>query len=83
MTDMSVWSSSTSEAKKIKRVAPECVFAFRDVHSDEIGYQSVSKPLEDIVEETGAIVTTLVPGQYKPTATEAKTHTILGWPLHF
>ena len=67
----------------MKRVAPECVCAYRDVHSDEIGYQSVSKSLEDIVEETGAMVTTLVPEQYKPTATEAKTHSILGGPLHF
>lgn len=78
----SVWASNTSEAKKMKSVAPASVFAFRDAHSDEIGYQTVSKPLEDIVKETGAIVTTLVPEQYKPTAVEAKTHTILGRPLY-
>ena len=64
----SVWASNTSEAKKMKSVAPASVFTFRDVHSDEIGYQTVSKPLEDIVKETGAIVTTLVPEQYKPAA---------------
>lgn len=78
----SVWASSTSEAQEMKRVAPASVFAFRDAHSDEIGYQTVSKPLEDIVKDTGAIVTTLVPEQYKPTATEAKTHSILGRPLY-
>lgn len=51
----SVWTSSTSEAKKMKSVAPASVFAFRDAPSDEIGYQTVSKPWEDIVKETGAI----------------------------
>lgn len=45
----------------MKSVTPATVFAFKDAHSDEIGYQTVSKPLEDIVKETGAIVTTLVP----------------------
>lgn len=78
----SVWASSTSEAKKMKSVAPASVFAFRDAHSDEIGYQTVFKPMEDIVKETGNIVTTLVPEQYKPTAVEAKTHSILGRPLY-
>ena len=34
------------------------------------------------MKETGAIVTTLVPEQYKPTAVEAKTHGILGRPLY-
>lgn len=67
----------------MKRVAPASVFAFRDAHSDEIGYQTVSQPLEEIVKETGAIVTTLVPAeQYKPTAGEAKSHNILGRPLY-
>ena len=64
----------------MKSVTPASVFAFRDAHSDEIGYQTVSKPTEDIVKETGNIVTTLVPEQYKPTAVEAKTHSILGRP---
>lgn len=45
----------------MKSVTPATVFAFKDAHSDEIGYQTVSKLLEDIVKETGAIVTTLVP----------------------
>ena len=66
----------------MKSVTPASVFAFRDAHSDEIGYQTVSKPMEDIVKETGNIVTTLVPEQYKPTAVEAKTHSILGRPLY-
>ena len=77
----SVWASSTSEAQKMKSVTPATVFAFRDAHSDEIGYQTVSKPLEDM-KETGAIVTALVPEQYKPTPVEAKTHSILGRPLY-
>lgn len=77
-----VWASSTNEAREMKSVAPASVFAFRDAHSDEIGYQTVSQPLEEIVKETGAIVTTLVPEQYKPTATEAKSHSILGHPLY-
>ena len=66
----------------MKSVTPATVFAFKDAHSDEIGYQTVSKPLEDIVKETGAIVTTLVPEQYKPTAVKAKTHGILRRPLY-
>ena len=66
----------------MKSVDTPSVFAFRDAHSDEIGYQTVSKPLEDIVKDTGAILTTLGPEQYKQTAVEAKTHTILGRPLY-
>ena len=61
---------------------PCSVFAFRDAHSDEICYQTVSKPLEDIIKECEAIVTTLIPEQYKPTSTEAKSHSILGRPLY-
>ena len=74
----SVWASSTVEATKMKAVAPARVFAFRDAQFDEVAYQTVSKPLEDVVRECVAIVTTLTPEQYKPTAVEAKTHTILG-----
>jgi len=66
----------------MKPVTPASVFAFRDAHSDEICYQSVSQPLEDIIKECEAIVTTLIPEQYKPTATEAKSHSILGRPLY-
>ena len=77
-----VWASSNNEARKVKSVAPASVFTFRDAHSDENGYQTVSQPLEEIVKETGAIVTTLVPQQYKPTAKEAKSHSILGRPLY-
>ena len=42
----------------------------------------MSKPLEDVVKECGAMVTTLVPEQYKPTAIEAKTHNIMGQPWY-
>ena len=66
----------------MKSVAPASVFAFRDAHSDEICYQTVSKLLEDIIKDCEAIVTTLIPEQYKPTATEAKSHSILGRPLY-
>ncbi len=66
----------------MKAVVPASVFAFRDAHSDEIAYQTVSKPLEDVVKECGAMVTTLVPEQYKPTAIEAKTHNIMGQPRY-
>ena len=78
----SVRASHTTEARKMKSVAPASVFAFRDAHSDEICYQTVSKPLEDIIKDCEAIVTTLIPEQYKPTATEAKSHSILGRPLY-
>ena len=66
----------------MKAAVPASVFAFRDAHSDEIAYQTVSQPLEDVVKECGAILTTLVPEQYKPTAVEAKTHSIMGRPLY-
>ena len=77
-----IWASNTSEAKKMKEVSPAAVFSYLDVHSDEICYQTVSKPLQDIVKETGDAVATLIPEQYKPTSNEAKTHTILGRPLY-
>ena len=78
----SVWASNTTEERKMKSIAPASVFAFRDAHSDEICYQTVSKPLEDIIKECEAIVITLIHEQYKPTATEAKSHSILGRPLY-
>ena len=78
----SIWASNTSEARKMKSVAPASVFAFRDAHSDEVCYQTVSKPLEDIIKECGAIFTTLIPEQYKPTATEAESQHPWPAPLH-
>ena len=65
-----VWASNADEAKIMKKAAPATVFSFRDAHSDEIWYKTVCKQLEDIVKETKGIVATLVPEQYKPTATE-------------
>ena len=70
----SVWASNTQESQKMKAVAPPGIFAFCDAQSNEIAYQTVSKPLEDVLRECGAIVTTLVPEQYKPISVEAKTH---------
>ncbi|XP_020903539.1 uncharacterized protein LOC110241957, partial [Exaiptasia diaphana] len=77
-----VWASNTSESSKMKKTTPATVFSFRDAHSDEICYQTVSSDLEDVLKETKAVVATLVPEQYKPTAIEAKSHSILGRPLY-
>lgn len=44
----------------MKSVVLVSVFVFRDVYSDEIGYQIVFKLLEDIVKEIGVIVIILV-----------------------
>ena len=66
----------------MKAAVPASVFPFRDDRSDAIAYRTVSQPLEDMVKECGAILTTLVPEQYKPTAVEAKTHSIMGRPLY-
>ena len=44
--------------------------------------RTVSKQLETILKEVGAVVATLVPEQYKPTAVEAKSHSMLGRPLY-
>ena len=77
-----VWASNTTEASKMKKAAPAAVFSFRDAHSDETGYKSVCKEMEEVMKETEAIVATLVPEQYKPTAREAKTHEIIGRPLY-
>ena len=38
----------------MKAAVPASVFAFRDAHSDEIAYQTVSQPLEDVVKECRA-----------------------------
>ena len=38
--------------------------------------------MEEVMKETQAIVATLVPEQYKPTAREVKTHEIIGRPLY-
>jgi hypothetical protein len=77
-----IWVSNTSEAKKMKEVSPAAVFSFRDAHSNEICYQTVSIPLQNIVKETCDVVATLIPEQYKPSSNEAKTHSILGRPLY-
>ena len=67
-----IWVSNTSEGKKMKEVSPPAVFSFRDVHSNEICYQTVSIPLQNIVKETCDVVATLIPEQYKPSSNEAK-----------
>lgn len=77
-----VWASNSNEAVKMKKVAPACVFAFRDAHSDEIGYKTVCKELEEVMHESKAVVATMVPEQYKLTAQEAKSHDIIGRPLY-
>lgn len=77
-----VWASNTNEAAKMRKAAPATVFSFRDAHSDETGYKYVCKEMEEVMKETKAIVATLVPEQYKPTAREAKTHGIIGRPLY-
>ena len=66
---------------------PQQVFFFFHLEKPKVTnlhtlYKTVSKPLEDIVKETEAIVTTLVSKQYKPTTVESMTHTILGRPLY-
>lgn len=77
-----VWASNTDEAAKMKKAAPATVFSFRDAHSDETGYKSVCKEMEEVMRETKSVVATLVPEQYKPTEREAKTHEIIGRPLY-
>ena len=77
-----VWASNTIEAAKMKKPAPAAVFSFRDAHSDETAYKSVCNEIEEVMKETEAIVATLVPEQYKPTARKAKTHEIIGRPLY-
>ncbi|XP_031554525.1 uncharacterized protein LOC116291494 [Actinia tenebrosa] len=78
----SVWASNTSESAQMKKATPATVFSYRDAHSDEICFQTVSRELEIALLETKAVVATLIPEQYKPTAVEAKTHSILGRPLY-
>ena len=46
-----IWASNTSEAKKMKEVSPAAVFSYPDAHSHEICYQTVSKPLQNIVKK--------------------------------
>ena len=77
-----VWASNSNEATMMKKAAPATVFSFRDAHSDETGYKSVCKEMEEVMKQTKAVVATLVPEQYKPTAREAKTHEIIGRPLY-
>lgn len=63
----------------MKSVILVIVFVFRDVYSDEIGYQIVFKLLEDIVKEIGVIVIILVFEQYKFIVVEVKIYGIFGW----
>jgi hypothetical protein len=77
-----IWVSKSEESNKMRKIAPSAVFTSRDRHSDEICYQTVSKDMEDIVRETGSVLLTLVPEQYKTYKVEAKTHSLLGRPLY-
>ena len=77
-----IWASKSEESKKMRKIAPAAVFTARDRHSDEICYQTVSKDMEDVVRETGSVLLTLVPEQYKTYKVEAKTHSLLGRPLY-
>lgn len=66
----------------MRQAVPAAVFSFKDKHSDELCYQTVSKFLEDILRDTKHVLVTLVPEQYRTYAVEAKTHILLGRPLY-
>lgn len=74
----SLRASNSEESKRMRKVAP----AFKDRHSDELCYQTVSEDLEKILQETKDVLMTLVPEQYRTFTTEAKTHSLLGRPLY-
>ena len=77
-----IWASKSEESRRMRQVVPAAVFSFKDRHSDELCYQTVSRNLEDIVRDTRHVLVTLVPEQYRTYALEAKTHTLLGRPLY-
>ena len=76
----SIWASNSEESKRMRKVAPAAVFSFKDRHSDELCYQTVSKDLEQILQETKDLLVTLAPEQYRTCTVEAKTHSLLGRP---
>lgn len=78
----SLWASNSEESKRMRKVAPAGVFSFKDRHSDELCYQTVSEDLEKILQETKDVLMTLVPQQYRTFTTEAKTDSLLGRPLY-
>ena len=78
----SLWASNSEESKQMRKVAPAGVFSFKDRHSDELCYQTVSEDLEKILQETKDVLTTLVPEQYRTFTAEAKTLSLLGRPLY-
>lgn len=77
-----IWASASEESKKMKETVPAAVFSYKDRHSDELCFQTVSKSLEKIVHATRHVLVTLVPEQYRTYAVEAKTHSLLGRPLY-
>ena len=78
----SLWASNSEESKQMRKVAPAGVFSFKDRHSDELCYQTVSEDLEKILQETKDVLTTLVPEQCRTFTAEAKTLSLLGRPLY-
>lgn len=66
----------------MKETVPAAVFSYKDRHSDELCFQTVSKSLEEIVHATRHVLVTLVPEQYRTYGVEAKTHSLLGRPLY-
>jgi hypothetical protein len=77
-----IWASKSEESRRMRQVVPAAVFSFKDRHSNELCFQTVSKNLEDIVRDTRHVLVTLVPEQYRTYAVEAKTHTLHGRPLY-
>ncbi|KAL9978175.1 hypothetical protein ACROYT_G015666 [Oculina patagonica] len=78
----SIWASNSKESKRMRKVAPVAVFSFKDRHSDELCYKTISKDLEQILQETKDVLVTLVPVQYRTFTAEAKTPFLLGRPLY-
>ncbi|CAB4007206.1 Hypothetical predicted protein [Paramuricea clavata] len=77
-----IWASKSEESKKMKETVPAAVFSYKDRHSDELCFQTVSESIQDIVNSTKHVLVTLVPEQYRTYAVEAKTRTLLGRPLY-
>ena len=58
------------------------VFSYRDRHSDSLCYQTVCDDAQETLCKAKRVVVTVCPEQYRPFASEAKSHTIIGRP-HF
>ena len=79
-TLLAVATSDSPAAAQLAAAASRDVFKALDRHSDQIAYETVHKPIQDVLRSVGHVKDTLLPEPYKTWSTRCENHDTLSRP---